>query len=532
MVLLFALFGCNPSAEKASENTNCETPWTELQKEQPVDLATNGLDATEEDAARSLSADLLQENYSWMVFWKKQQSNEYVVRTKSQEYSFVAEGNNFVWDTDFPLSQDEMLLSSLIEEQHSGENPNNTYIDGHDSTDISFFPPTQTSFPFLAERIAQLFDGTNAPDIGYLIHPYARGGVGSHGGMSVLQSRAPLSFYGPGIRGGKIDAAAKVVDIAPTIAALLGVNPTDGIYKNHLASNLMLKWQDGDVLTQALTDCAYGKAEYAVTIIFDGANHNAVTAALENGDMPNLSKIVNSDAAIFQGGAIVGWPSYSLPGHISIHTGVYQGHHGMYSNQFWDRERQTLAPTDQGLIALLLPSNAQLVIEVMEKYLNPDIETLFEAVARTFPDTETASINELVFRGASWCNFCTSTQQRNLLTYETADQWAIVQAQEMIAEIAPPKYLAISFYLTDGAGERYGPQAELTRQALIDTDERLGGLLALYEEYGIFDQTAFVFTSDHGMELQDTTRVHSANVLDSHPVKRIGQLLYLDDEIE
>ena len=73
-------------------------------------------------------------------------------------------------------------------------------------------------------------------------------------------------------------------------------------------------------------------------------------------------------------------------------------------------------------------------------------------------------------------------------------------------ERGPPKYLGISMYLTDAAGEKSGPHGDALRRALVDTDERVGRLLALYDDAGIFDSTLFVVTADHGMELQDVAR--------------------------
>jgi hypothetical protein len=61
------------------------------------------------------------------------------------------------------------------------------------------------------------------------------------------------------------------------------------------------------------------------------------------------------------------------------------------------------------------------------------------------------------------------------------------------------------FALTDGAGHDYGPHGEGLRAAVAETDRRLGRVLDLLEEKGLFDSTLFVFTSDHGMAAQDTS---------------------------
>jgi hypothetical protein len=70
---------------------------------------------------------------------------------------------------------------------------------------------------------------------------------------------------------------------------------------------------------------------------------------------------------------------------------------------------------------------------------------------------------------------------------------------------APPVFVAHEFALTDGAGHDYGPHSDGLRDAIEETDHRLGRVLDLLEEKGLFESTLFVFTSDHGMAAQDTS---------------------------
>ena len=61
--------------------------------------------------------------------------------------------------------------------------------------------PQTLSYPLAYEKIAQLFDSPNAPDL--VVNPkayqYARQ-PGQHGAADVVQARAPLVFSGPGIK--------------------------------------------------------------------------------------------------------------------------------------------------------------------------------------------------------------------------------------------------------------------------------------------------------------------------------------------
>src|SRR4030067_807999 len=82
----------------------------------------------------------------------------------------------------------------------------------------AFVEPQHLSYPFAYERIAQLFDSPNAPDLivnpkSYAFGPQPR----HHAALDVVQSRAPLVFSGPGVKPGESDAAVRNIDIAPTI---------------------------------------------------------------------------------------------------------------------------------------------------------------------------------------------------------------------------------------------------------------------------------------------------------------------------
>jgi len=50
-------------------------------------------------------------------------------------------------------------------------------------------------------------------------------GIAQHGQPSDLDAHVPLIFWGRGIRRGSYDARASTVDIAPTLARVLGLSP-------------------------------------------------------------------------------------------------------------------------------------------------------------------------------------------------------------------------------------------------------------------------------------------------------------------
>jgi hypothetical protein len=57
--------------------------------------------------------------------------------------------------------------------------------------------------------------------------------------------------------------------------------------------------------------------------------------------------------------------------------------------------------------------------------------------------------------------------------------------------------------LTDGAGHDYGPHHDGLADALAESDRRIGRVLAVLDDLGLFDETLFVVSADHGMAPQD-----------------------------
>ena len=85
-------------------------------------------------------------------------------------------------------------------------------------------------------------------------------------------------------------------------------------------------------------------------ILFDGLLSTELNQLLSTPepvvDLPHLKRIANG-GAIFAGGALSGFPSYSAPGHVTVGTGLWPGHHGALSNRFYGRaESRVITPFD------------------------------------------------------------------------------------------------------------------------------------------------------------------------------------------
>jgi hypothetical protein len=442
--------------------------------------------------------------------------------------------------------QDHRAVASIAEELaaaarsgHPTEDPNRAFLE-----------PAEVTYPHAYERIAQLFDSPNAPDLILSPKAYSFGlQPGQHGALDVVQSRAPLAFAGPGVRPGAYDTAPRHVDIAPTVCHLLGFPHIDGrdasgrrASERGVEPDVYLERQDGRVLDEILDGGA--RPERAYLVVTDGLSHSELSHLLETRDpcVANLRRILDR-AARFAYGSTVNFPSITWPSHAAILTGAWCGHHDIVNPGYYLRaEREAVAPQGQGIQT--------------ETYLGAGVETLYEAFHRARgrsarddgsfgPGAFTAAIHEPQGRGADHAPLERRTigarDRLKALTAEAVEnvspRWqedghdgvlreALLDARGL-AQVRVlfddpshpiPDFVAHELALTDGAGHDYGPHGDGLREAVAETDHRLGIVLDLLEQKGLVETTLFVVTSDHGMAAQDVSlRANPAR----HP-ERIG----------
>jgi len=434
------------------------------------------------------------------------------------------------------------ITAELLASKRSGhptEDPNRAFIE-----------PSELSYPHAYERIAQLFDSPHAPDLILSPKAYAFGlQPGQHGALDVVQSRAPLAFAGPGVRPGAYEVAARHVDIAPTICHLAGFPAIDGkdatgrrASERGSAPDVYLERQDGRVLDEILDGGATPERVYL--IVTDGLSNSELSHLLESADpcVVNLRRILDRSAR-FTYGSMVNFPSITWPSHSTILSGAWCGHHDIVNPSYYLRPlRQNVSPQGQGIQT--------------EGYLGAGVETLYEAFHRVHGPSRradgsfgggafTASIHEPQGRSADHAPLerrtvgsrdrlkaLTSTAMENVsprwqkdghdgvVRESLLDARGLAQVQVLFDDPSHPMpiFVAHEFALTDGAGHDYGPHAGGLREAVAETDHRLGAILDLLEEKGLLESTLFVVTSDHGMAAQNVAlRANPAR----HP-ERIG----------
>jgi len=310
---------------------------------------------------------------------------------------------------------------------------------------------------------------------------------------------------------------ARAVDVAPTIARIAGMPKIAGLDASGSPAEVYLKRQDGKPLDEIIGDDA-DRPQRVYMILLDGLSHSELRHQLDKNRsaIPNLAGLVERGAMLSHG-SIVNFPSITWPSHSTILTGAWCGHHDVVNPTFHLREHRETVPIQGNVFET-------------ERYLSPDVETLYEAFKRAGGEgTITASIHEPQGRGADHAVFerrivGDKTRLKALTTEMVSDvspRWAddnmpamtreeIVDIRGMAQAINlfdhcggdAPAFVAHEFVLTDGAGHDYGPHHEGLREALYRTDKRIGAVLDIFRARGLLESTLFVVTSDHGMAAQ------------------------------
>lgn len=369
---------------------------------------------------------------------------------------------------------------------------------------------TENSYPNAFEQIVQVYDHPSAPDL-VVLHSAAHnwadqgGHLGEHGSLDVVQSRAPFIIGGCGVRAhGVLPRACRLVDVAPTVLALLGAQP--------------LGRTDGEVLEDLLDG---ERPDHAVGFLFDGCNPNVLYDAAARGEAPNVARLM-AMGTTFGHGAMASLPTVTLANHTTVLTGLHPGHHGILHNAWWDRARGEQVIT-----------NSAATWQAASSWLAPGVETIHDAVHRSWPSAVTASFNEPTDAGADFSTFdfvrrgislerppapealphATERFVRPVKEYRWSSRVDHTTVQQMVGVWgdAPymgtdwplPRFTWCNFSLTDAAFHEGGPHSEIALASIHDTDARLGEVLAAVERAGAIDRTAFFLVADHGMEQTD-----------------------------
>ena len=493
----------------------------------PERLAGQGLDPQQTESGNRLIATLLTDpvvgpQIDLLLTWRPTGYEAWAERGMVRFQRFVDDEGRLHFEVvevlgENPVArQDPLALNSVELEERAADASG---FDGADPT-RRFIAPEHQTYPFAYERIAQLFDSPNAPDIAVSPRDWCSGSQpGTHGALHVRQARAPLWFSGRGVRAGHHAAAARAVDIAPTCLAAMGFPRVEGVGPGGQPSgDVYLARQDGSVLHDVV-DKRGARPTRLYVFLLDGLHHTELERQLATDPMalPNIRRL-RERAAVMDGGSMVNFPSITWPSHTTIGTGTWCGHHDVVNPTYYLRDtRETVSP--QGLQV------------GTERFASSAVESLHEAFQRVHPDCTTAAIHapfgrsathavlegrnlcdrarvkELTARFAEHMNPRWADEHQSVASESLLDTRGLAQVVELFTRegLEPPLFVYHELALTDGAGHEYGPHSHGLSDALAETDLRIGEVLAVLDEQGLFDDTLFVLTADHGMAPQDVS---------------------------
>jgi hypothetical protein len=255
----------------------------------------------------------------------------------------------------------------------------------------------------------------------------------------------------------------------------------------------------------------------------DGLSQTVLLDEIQKGSVPNLARIVAA-GTLFRNGTLAEYPTVTWANHNTQLTGASPGHNGLVNNSWFDRTTQTEQLITDGSFKNVFRTG---------RLMDPKVETLYEAVKRSFPNERTMAINHPAGRGADisvldlkgfgsllanaarlgvgWL-MDRAQSDKELEGLEgwkgeaIKDSLATAIGQTYWSKKDPPKFGAFEFTLVDNRGHLIGPHTPDARRALHEIDRKIGKVLDTIERRGIAGSTAIVLTADHGQEHQYTDK--------------------------
>ena len=201
-------------------------------------------------------------------------------------------------------------------------------------------------------------------------------------------------------------------------------------------------------------------------IVLDGLTVRSVDSLLSDGRLPNLEKL-KADGASTDNARIDYDSSQTLPTHVSMFTGMNVEDHGVKDDK------------DPGT----------------SKSIN-DLENIFDLVSD-------ANIGDTCFFGSKdkFEFFERSSWSISYFDYNKDGDDTIKAVRDKMRSRDPCRYAFVHFREPDKAGHADGPDDKGYLRAVELADGYVGEILEIYENLGMLDQTAIIFTTDHGFEV-------------------------------
>ncbi len=259
-------------------------------------------------------------------------------------------------------------------------------------------------------------------------------------------------------------------------------------------------------------------AQYVVVVVLDGCRPDYFDLT----ELPNLQALMQAGSSYPDA-----WTGQldinTAPGHVTISTGSFPNHHGLLSFN-WLSPRGTLnsdAGSDQaalnGELANVVKASGAPTLAGLIKARYPD--GIVAAVSATKAHAAMSlgvGPSDIVLYGAANGNVLTPSaiqgytppaevmddpRLRVRVAQPGEENLFAARAGAVLVEKLRPRALLLNFSATDLYGHSGGGKIApaLMRKVMKASDQALGELAQAYRQAGIYEQTLWVITADHGM---------------------------------
>ena len=236
-------------------------------------------------------------------------------------------------------------------------------------------------------------------------------------------------------------------------------------YKYSAALALLLMGLNFGCSTQGDIDTEAPRPEHVIVIGVDALSPNGII----NARTPVMDEIMAQGAYTLNARGVL--PTSSSPNWASMVSGSGPEQHGITSNS-WERDDHTLPPITMG---------------------TEDIyPTIFGVAKDQKPDLVIGAIY-------TWSGFGRLIE-RSALSYDTTEENDTLTIEKAVAYIKEikPDFLFLQLDDVDHVGHHDGHKTEAYYKAVALADEQIGAVIQATKDAGIFNETVFIISADHG----------------------------------
>jgi hypothetical protein len=252
-------------------------------------------------------------------------------------------------------------------------------------------------------------------------------------------------------------------------------------------------------------------------IALDGVDRNTLYAVLENGEMPNLSRLLGKNAH-FEPRLLSTLPSTTMPAWTTAMTGLTPAEHGLTGNEYWIRETKTFACPAPVSFTSAAPTIAIFTDDYLDSLYQG--KTVYERMREKDPNLLAWVAMHFVHRGADKLLLAkksvfvdafeaeVETAVKRLVVNDKESREIYAKLDNAVAGVVVenlekgpvPDVLTIYFSGTDLFAHvaEEGPDAARRSYLKEVLDPQIGRVAAKLRERGALDRRFVVVTADHG----------------------------------